>query len=97
MLGYNAWLEHDSHLGFEVRAAIPTGTLPTGEFLFEPVVGNGHHWELGAGFSGHILFWEDDDTDGTFGFYADANITHLFKNSQCRVFDLCNRTDSRYM
>ena len=45
--GWNFLLCDNCHAGFNVRIAAPTGNRPTGQFVFEPIVGNGHHWELG--------------------------------------------------
>ena len=46
-IGYNFLLCEDYYLGLNVRAAAPTGNSPKARWLFEPIVGNGHHWELG--------------------------------------------------
>src|SRR6185436_1681238 len=76
----------------------PTGNKPEGEFLFEPIVGNGHHWTLGVGFNAHAMLWRSECDDSCFGFYLDANITHLFSTCQRRAFDLCTPgANSRYM
>lgn len=97
-LGWNFWLEKDYHLGFNAQFAAPTGSRPKGRFLFEPMVGNGHHWEAGFGINGHYTFWYSDDETKQASFYADVNITHLFKTRQRRTFDLKkNGTLSRYM
>lgn len=96
-LGWDFVLCDDYHLGIEFRGAGPTGTRPDGEYFFEPVVGNGHHWEAGGGINGHIILWRDCDCERSFGFYVDAIATHLFKARQCRNFDLCNSPNSRYM
>ena len=95
--GYNFWQCDNYHAGFNLRAALPTGTRPDCKLFFEPIVGNGHHWEIGAGFTGHYTFWRGCNDDSSLGVYLDANFTHLFKDRQCRVFDLKNRCNSRYM
>ena len=48
-LGWNFLLDSDYHLGLEFRGCIPTGNRPHGQYIFEPIVGNGHHGELGIG------------------------------------------------
>jgi len=96
-LGYNFFCDDDYHVGFNIRAAAPTGNSPTAEYLFEPIVGNGHHWQAGIGFSAHVLLGCNEDETRRWEFYADANITHLFKAKQCRTFDLCCKPLSRYM
>lgn len=94
--GWNFWQCEDYHVGLNLRVAIPTGTRPDGCHLFEPIVGNGHHFELGAGLSTHVILWRDCECDRYFGFYLDAYATHLFKTNQCRNFDLCGKPNSRY-
>lgn len=96
-LGWNFLACENYHLGLEVRAAAPTGTRPAGCYLFEPVVGNGHHWELGVGLTSHWNMFCNCDQTASFGIYIDGNIQHLFKARQCRTFDLCNKPLSRYM
>ena len=96
--GWNFYAEHDYHGGFNVQLAAPTGLRPKGEYLFEPLVGNGHFWELGFGASGHYTFWRNQEETAHCLFYADLNVTHLFRTRQARVFDLKNGgTLSRYM
>ena len=96
-LGYDFLLNPDYHLGIEARISIPTGTIPKGEFLFEPMIGNGHHTELGAGLTTHWTFWTNQDHTQRLGFYLDANISHLFRAHQRRTFDLKGKPLSRYM
>jgi len=96
-LGWNILQKKKYHLGINLRMVAPTGNRPTGNLLFEPIVGNGHHWELGGGISSHVLLWQDEDTESHAGLYLDLNITHLFASTQCRSFDLCAGHNSRYM
>ncbi len=97
-LGWNFFQDCDYHFGLNIRAAAPTGNSPEGCYLFEPIVGNGDHWALGGGLTFHYTLWEDECNDREFGFYLDANFTHLFNARQCRVFDLCvPGENSRYM
>lgn len=96
-LGWN-WLLTDSyHFGAEIRAAAPTGNRPDAKFLFEPIIGNSHHWELGVGLTGHIDLCQSDDECHRWALYADANITHLFSDVQKRSYDLKDGNGSRYM
>ncbi len=96
-LGWNFWCDCDYHLGLNVRAVAPTGNRAEGCYLFEPIVGNGKHWEFGAGFTSHYTFWRDECECKSLALYCDANLTHLFKSKQCRTFDLCCKPLSRYM
>jgi len=95
-VGNNFINDDDRHFGLNLRVSIPTGTRPDSEFLFEPIVGNGHHWELGIGLTSHILVWEKDD-DQAINILVDANFMHLLRTRQRRSFDTlpkgrnCNR------
>lgn len=96
ILGYN-WLNNDCyHLGFYLQAVLPTGGKPRNLFLFDPVVGNGGHFELGGGISAHAVLWACGDHN--LAFFLEGNVTHMFRNRQCRLFDLCkNGPFSRYL
>jgi len=95
--GWNFLLNQDYNLGLFARVVAPTGGKVKGEWLFEPVVGNGGHWELGGGLTGNAILWRNQEENKHFGFYVDANVTHLFNAKQNRVFDLKNLPLSRYM
>jgi len=96
-LGYNVFQNDTYHFGLGMMAAAPTGNRPNSIFLFEPMVGNGHHWEVGALLTSHITFWRSEDEEKQLSIYCDAHITHLFKTRQKRCFDLCGKPMSRYM
>ncbi len=96
-VGWNFCTDECYHAGFNLRGSIPIGTRPLGIYLFEPIIGNGKLWELGAGFTGHWMPWISCDGTNNIAFYLDANITHLFKARQTRTFDFCNKPLSRYM
>ena len=96
-LGWNFFQDEDYHIGLGLIAAAPTGNRPEGKYLFEPMVGNGNHWEFGGLLTSHVIFWRSEDEEKHFGGYLDANITHLFKTRQKRCFDLCGKPMSRYM
>lgn len=92
-----------SHLGLYLQYVAPTGTNYTvnsynnlcGTY-FKPQIGNGHHNEIGGGITGHTMLF-DDSISRSLAFYFEGNITHLFSNTQCRLFDLCNGSYTRYM
>jgi len=96
-VGYNFILECTRHLGMNLRAAIPTGTRPKGIYLFEPIVGNGHHWELGFGVTAHQEIWRTWNEEQSTALYFELYVTHLFKTRQTRSFNLNNGINSRYM
>lgn len=96
-LGWNM-INHDyGHFGLNIWGVVPTGTRPHARCLFEPIVGNGRHWALGAGFTGHGLIWEKDGTQ-EWNIVVDAHLQHLFKSRQLRSFDITgNGFASRYI
>lgn len=96
-LGYNCINTPNGHVGFNIRGAIPVGNKPNPEYLFAPVVGNGRHGVVGAGFRGHIDIW-NGDCDQVIALWCVLNITHLFASRHIRSFDICPAGfGSRYM
>jgi len=97
-LGWDFFTRKDFNLGVNIHAAAPTGNRPEGIYLFEPQIGNGKHWELGAGLTWSYIFWRSQDSaDKYAGIWFDATVTHMFKTCQKRSFDLCCQPNSRYM
>ena len=95
-LGWNFACSEDYHVGLGIRASAPVGPKPTGEWLFEPVVGSGGNWKLGAQITSHYMFWRSQDDERSFGLWIDANLQHLFDARQVRTFDLAGKPNSRY-
>ena len=96
-LGYDHFIKNEHHVGLKMQLAIPLGNRPHGEYLFEPIVGNQHHYELGLGATAHAVMWENCATDEKVDFFIDATVNHLFRSSQRRAFDLKGKPNSRYM
>jgi hypothetical protein len=96
-VGYNFLLCEDYHFGVGLEASAPTGNKVKSAFLFAPQNGNDRHWELGVNIDAHAILWRCEEEESHFGFYVDANITHMFKHHQERCFDLCGKPLSRYM
>lgn len=97
-LGWNFILQENYNFGISIYTSCPTGNSPTSTYLFEPIAGNGKHWELGAGLNGSWTFYRSQENpDRNIGLWVDATISHLFKSCQCRSFDFCNKPNSRYM
>lgn len=94
-LGWNYVCQEDWHVGIGLRTAMKAWNGSRAEFLFEPVLGNCGHWELGGTFTSHWDFWQRNDH--VLAAYLDANVTHLFGSSQLRSYDLTNGNGSRYM
>src|SRR5205085_4163882 len=91
ILGYDIFNDEDYHFGVGALVAIPTGNKPNARYIFEPIVGNGQHWEIGAHITGHVILWRSDDEESNIGLFTEANVTHMFETSQQRTFDIKNK------
>jgi hypothetical protein len=95
--GWNALLNEKGRFGLHAQIAAPTGNKPEGDVLFESIVGNGYHWEIGAGIGGQYIGYRNEETDAHCGIYFDLTLTHLLKKRNTRTFDLQGKPFSRYM
>ncbi len=97
-LGYTFVCRPKGRFGADVHVVIPTGTRSHAKNLFEPQIGNGHHWALGVSLTGCYNFIGDEDSDWRVSASIDAYIQHLFKTTQLRSYDLKkNGCGSRYV
>jgi hypothetical protein len=87
-LGYTFISQPHGRFGADVHVVIPTGTRSHARNLFEPQIGNGHHWALGVSLTGCYNFIGDEDSDWSVSASIDAYIQHLFKTTQLRSYDL---------
>ncbi len=96
IIGYNFFNSNCFHFGLYIQNVLPTAEKLNNERLFNPVVGNNGHYELGIGVSSHAVLWGTENKN--LAVFLEGNVTHLFKNFQARSFDLCkNGPFSRYM
>jgi hypothetical protein len=87
---YNFWT-------LDLRAIFPTGNRPTGKFLFEPIIGNGHQFEIGAGTLASLELW-NNKCDKSLSFFINGSLYYAFAGNQKRTFDLTkNGVGSRYL
>jgi hypothetical protein len=97
-LGYNALCTDRLDGAFFVRGILHTGNSSKAEFLFEPTIGNGGHWELGVGYNLRLDWWSSEDGNRSLMFCCDGVVSHLFASHQMRSFDLKGHgKGSRYM
>ena len=83
VLGYDFVRNEDWTAGLNIGMAIPTGNTATGKNVFEPIYGNGGHWELGLGGKVQGRLWHDGDqhiglnlqADYRYGFQANEQRT----------------------
>lgn len=97
VLGYNGIEAKNYRLGYKLIVKAPTGNSPNAERMFEPIVGNGGHWELGGGLIANMVLWKNKTSEVEW--FIDADVTHLFTSRwQKRLFDLKkNGCFSRYL
>ncbi len=104
-LGWNFLLDEDYHLGLYIAAAAPTANDCEDDcntLLWGAKAGNGAHWELGGGLTGHYTMWRSEDCEQQFDFFVDLTINHMFAHTEKRTFDLKdangnNKALSRYI
>lgn len=97
-LGYNFIDEGCYCVGGNLRLAFPTGNHSDARYLFEAVIGNGGHWEVGIGLKGYGDVWNSDHGAHAFSIHADAQGAYLFAAEQRRSFDFKKQGNgSRYM
>lgn len=97
VIGYKLVDRFRGHASLGLCLGIPTGNQPCPEYLFPPIVGNGHHWQLGVVFTGDGLLWERNGNQRV-EVVVYVTLEHLFKNRQMRSFDLKrNCYGSRYI
>jgi|GEM_PF-458684 hypothetical protein len=96
MLGYNFLYEADKHANVNLSLLIPTGNTPDGVYRFEPVVGNGNHWALGAGIDTAFELWRENDKSLDLSIVL--NYKYLFKGTEKRTlnFKYSDTTDYTY-
>ena len=95
--GWDFLQNENGHLGLNAQLVAPTGSKRRAQYAFDSVIGNGNHWEVGGGVTGHYMFWRSADEDRHAGVYLDASFTHINVASEQRTFDLCGKPNSRYM
>jgi hypothetical protein len=97
-LGYTFVRDRRWLVGANVQVIVPTGTRSHACTLFEPQVGNGHHWALGGGLTARYDIIDNQERDLRISACLDASIQHLFKTTEKRSYDLIkNGPGSRYM
>lgn len=97
-LGFNFIQKRRVRAGLELGVTIPTGNKVTGEYLFEPVVGNANHWGLGAGLNTLVAVWEDaKQRDHNVCLAVQANYRYLFKDTERRTLELKGQKWARYI
>ncbi len=85
-IGYRLVEKENKHLYIHAGLTAPTGTRVTGEWLFEPVYGNGRHVALGWGIDGSIRLWKKERHWGRL--IVALNHRYLFDGTEKRTIPL---------
>lgn len=85
----------DMYLSPYTGVVFPTGNKPKAVYVFEPIVGNNHHYALLGGVTSYVAFAEGKHGKSWIG--GSINARYLFGNTQTRLLDLKNRPWSRYL
>jgi len=94
-VGYNFITTNCISMQAYVGAIIATGNKPCAGFLFEPVVGNNKHNGILFGADNWINFYSSECWN--INYAINMTSRYLFRNTQCRSFDLNDKSWSRYM
>ncbi len=97
IIGYDRLINGYHHMGIGFECTMPCGNRPKAYYLFEPIIGNGHHWECGVELSAHFRTWSNETDDIFTEFFFDTVVSHIFTTKQRRSFDLKGSSNSRYM
>ncbi|MBU4269800.1 hypothetical protein KJ644_01455 [Candidatus Dependentiae bacterium] len=87
-LGWKYLYKRKVRSSLNVSLLVPTGKTPNGEWLFEPVHGNAHHWGIGAGLDVNLVLWRHDNNYIEFAVVGDYK--YLFQGIEKRtvgIFD----------
>lgn len=76
---------------------IPTGNRVGNVHVFEPMVGNNHHFGIQFGTNLGLQFWASEDEQKSLCFDLSARAEYLIRNCQNRLVDLKFKPWSRYM
>ena len=94
-LGYKMVCKDDRHADVYLRGIVPTGNKSTGEYLFEPLVGNNNHYGLGLGLDADMTLWHEADK-GRLSLQGSAAYTYLFESTETRMPGINRRRDDSF-
>ena len=96
-MGWNVWQSEERHAGVSINFAAPTGPRNDPTYLFNPIIGNGQHWEIGGSITTSRILWSGVDGENHFGISFDTNITYKLEEPQIRTFELKGLPNGVYM
>jgi len=93
ILGWRSTNKNDYYFGVQAVLQSPSGDRPTGEYLFEPTLGN-NHWGIGAGLETGANLWEDDTS--TVRLMSEVQYRYHLKGKEKRTLGIKNTALSHY-
>lgn len=93
-LGWKFWQGECFGAGIAFAVTVPTGKDATGEYLFQPMVGNGRHFGIGADFNGHARVWGDDCANLSIN--LTAKYRYLLESQEIRTLGIKGRNFGQY-
>ena len=86
MLGYNL-VDNDTYrFALNLGLTIPTGNVPAGVTVFEPIYGNGGHFAFGAGYEFSAEMWNSGHS--SIDFNAALDYRYAFASNETRTFGI---------
>jgi hypothetical protein len=82
-LGYKIHQTKKDHVFLSAQIIVPTGSRPSGEYLFQPVIGEGKHFGLGARLDGAVNIWSNKHA--TIRALLDVDYRYLFESTEHRT------------
>lgn len=98
--GYNFVIRKNGNFGVAGKVTCPTGNVPSGDYMLEPIFGRGGAWGVGAEFVGFYNLWLNDDVTKYVDLWWQGEILHLMpgRTPNFRSFDLKkNGLGSKYL
>jgi hypothetical protein len=84
--GYKAKPFEEGDVALGIKGTLPTGNEAKGEFLFEPIYGNGKHLSLGYFVHSDWVAWSDNNQSVKLAAFLDYE--YLFSNKEVRTLGL---------
>lgn len=99
-LGYNFLVREKGYVGVGFKASMPTGNMPTADYMLEPIVGRAGAWGMGGELSAMYQIWENDEGSRRVTVSLQGEVLHLApgRTPGFRTFDLKqNGPGSKYL
>ncbi len=99
-IGYNLVTQNENRFSVGFKFSAPTGNLPVGFSMAEPVAGRAGCWALGGETYGHVKVWSNENNKSALYINMQAECYHWLANRRpnFRAFDLLkNGPGSKYL